>query len=147
MKAIIGGNTFHLTRYVLFFIIILLQACASTSGVRLEGNDFEENLPGRWEGHWKYESWSGSEKIKITKIDGNKVHLTGYTKATDPRGRNCDEVSGRFENSILFLTWQYPEGECEDEYVMKRDDSNNLTLDGESLCGGFYVTIGLKKIE
>jgi len=36
MKTTKGGSTFHMTRYVLFFFIILLQACVSTQTVKPE---------------------------------------------------------------------------------------------------------------
>ena len=58
MKTNIGGGTFHLTKYVLFFFIILVQSCTSTSAIRLEGDDFKENLPGQWEGRWYHISGS-----------------------------------------------------------------------------------------
>ena len=54
MKTSIRGGIFHFTNYALFFLIILVQSCASTSTIRLEGNDFKENLPGLWEGRWYY---------------------------------------------------------------------------------------------
>ena len=56
MKTNIGGCIFHLTKYVLIFIIILVQSCTSTptSVMRLEGSDFKENLSGLWEGKWSY---------------------------------------------------------------------------------------------
>ena len=128
MMKIIGGDNFHLRKCVLFFFIILAQSCASTSAIRLEGNDFEENLTGMWEGRWFYQSaWSGPERIKITGIDGNKVHLTGlYVKTRNHP--DSDEVYGRIENSTLFLTW--PVVGVEEKLTMKRDDSNNLTLEG-----------------
>jgi hypothetical protein len=115
--------------------------------VRIEGNDFEENLPGRWEGHWKADLFSQSFKqgLIISKIDGSKVHLTGY--ANQSSGPTLNEVYGRVENSILFLTWKVPEGECEDEYIMKRDNSNNLILDGNYTCPQWSGKAKLKKIE
>jgi hypothetical protein len=70
MKIIIGGGTFHLTKYVLFFFIILVQSCTSTSVMRLENSDFEENLPGLVEGKWTYGAGhSDMERIKIINID------------------------------------------------------------------------------
>jgi hypothetical protein len=79
MKAIIGGSNFQLAKCVLFFFILVLS-CTSTSVMRLEGNDFKENLPGRWEGRWTYgPGRSDIEWLKIIKIDGNKVHLTGFS--------------------------------------------------------------------
>jgi hypothetical protein len=125
---IIGGGIFHLAKYVLFFSIILLLSCTSISGIRLEGSDFEENLPGLWDGYWSHQSGrSGKQRINITGIDGNKVHLTGFYAKTQNHP-DTDEVYGRIENSTLFLTWPIPE--VEEEYRMKRDDSNNLTLEG-----------------
>ena len=124
MKTDIVKGTFHQVRYIFIFFIILLQACASTSGVRLEGNDFETNLPGKWEGYWRWEGHSGEQGIEITKIDeNNKVHLTGYTKPLT--GDPFTEVSGHIDNSILFLTWQVSDGECKDEYKMIKDNSKN----------------------
>jgi len=64
MKTNIGGSIFHLTKYVLFFFIILIQSCTSTSVMRLEGNDFKENLSGQWEGQWTY----GPGRMDIYKI-------------------------------------------------------------------------------
>ena len=147
MNTFTSGGKFQFTRYILFFLIILIQACASTSGMRLEGNDFNENLPGRWEGYWRTDllSAQATQGIKITKIDGSKVHLTGY--ANQPAGPPLSEVYGRVENSILFLTWKAPEGECEDEYIMKRDNSNNLILDGNYSCPQWSGKAKFKKIE
>ena len=148
MKTNIGGGTFHLARYVLFFFIILYLSCTSTSVMRLEGKDFKENLPGLWDGNWSYRSGrSGPERIKIIKIDGNKVHLTGYSAGGTAPG--TDEVSGRIENSTLLLTWGSVagSGECKDELRMIRDDSNNLILDGPFKCPGFNGKVRLKKTE
>ena len=148
MKTIIGGGTFHQLRYIFIFFIILLQACASTpTGTRIEGSDFKENLPGQWEGYWitDYFTQTFKQGLKITKIDGSKVQLTGY--ANQWSGPPQNEVYGRVENSILFLTWKYPEGDCEDEYIMKRDNSNNLILDGNFECPQWFGKVNLKKIE
>ena len=115
--------------------------------MRLEGNDFEENLPGLWEGKWYLGALSEEERIKISKIEGNKVHLTGFLRTTSQG--TSDEVYGRIENSTLLLTW--PAGAdfgCKEEYTMKRDDSNNLILDGPSICeGAIYGRTRLNKIE
>lgn len=128
MKTIIVGDSFHTTKYVLFFFIIFVQSCASTSAIRLEGDDFEENLPGLWDGYWSHRSGrSGKLHINITGVDGNKVHLTGLYVKTQNHP-DSDEVYGRIENSTLFLTW--PAVGTEDTYKMKRNDSNNLTLEG-----------------
>ena len=144
MKTIIGGGTFHLTNYVLFFFIIIIQSCTSTSYTRLEGSDFEKNLPGRWEGAWRWQAYSGKLHIKITGIDGDKVHLTGYAQggATVPAQ---DEVYGRVENSTLLLTWPISGGQ--EEYIMRKDDSENLILDGNGKNDTVSVKVRLRKIE
>jgi len=147
MKTNIRGGIFYLTKYLLFFFIILVQSCASTSAIRLEGSDFEENLPGLWEGKWYYQSyWSGQEHIKITGIDGNKVHLTGFYAATSNHP-DTEEVYGRIENSTLFRTWPVPE--VEERYKLIRDDSNNLILDGhwKGKTRNLTGTVQFKKIE
>ncbi len=72
MKTNIRGDIFHLAKCVLiFFIILLFQSCASTStSVKgLEGSDFNENLPGLWEGKWSAGGYSGKQHIKIIKED------------------------------------------------------------------------------
>jgi len=151
MKTKIRGGIVHLTKYVLFFSIILLLSCTSTSVMRLEGNavmrlegnDFKENLPGLWEGRWYLRNkYSGKVRIKISKIDGNKVHLTGFKEIF--RGGDTDEVSGRIENSTLLLSWP---NSITDEYVMKRVDSNNLILKGHWFSEGWIDRVQLKKIE
>ena len=111
--------------------------------MRLEGNDFIENLPGRWEGEWRYQAYTGDVRITISKIDGNKVHLTGFSPVNPWRGA-ITEVYGRIENSTLILTW--PEVPNTEIYKMKRDDSNNLMLDGwyHMIVRG---PVQLKKIE
>jgi len=148
MKTNIGNGTFHLTKYVLFFFIILLLSCTSTSVMHLEGNDFKENLPGLWEGNWTYgPGRSDIEWIKIIKIDGNKVHLTGY-QGGGGTGNDANEVYGRIENSTLLLTWIQATGDpCKEELRMVRDDSNNLILDGPLQCGGWKAKVRFKKIE
>ena len=144
MKTNIGGGTFHLINYVLFFFIILVLSCTSTSYMRLEGNDFIENLPGRWEGEWRYQAYSGDVSITISKIDGNKVHLTGFCPGHAWSGP-LTEVYGRIENSTLLLTW--PEQPSKQKYIMKRDDSNNLILDGYYKITEVRGPVQLKKIE
>jgi hypothetical protein len=152
MNTNIRGGIFHLTKYVLFFFIILVQSCASISAVRLEGDDFKENLPGLWDGYWSHQSGrSGKLHINITGIDGDKVHLTGLYVKTQNHP-DSDEVYGRIENSTLLLTW--PAVGAEDEYKMKRDDSNNLTLEGNwkgiksnPRTRGLGGWLRLKKIE
>ncbi len=146
MKTNIGGGIFHLAKYVLFFFIKLVQSCASVPVTRLEGIDFKENLPGLWEGKWQYQALSGETRIKIIKIDGNKVYLTGYSEGGPYP--DTDEVYGRIENSTLFLTWPGASLEgCKEKYEMKRDDSNNLILDGHWNCVYDSGTVQLKKIE
>jgi hypothetical protein len=149
MKTNIRGSIFHLTKCVIFFSIILLLSCTSTSVIRLEGSDFKENLSGLWEGRWSYgPGRSDLERIKIIKIDGNKVHLTGYMGGS-VTGIDADEVYGRIENSTLLLTWKgWPESPCNDVLRMIRDDSNNLLLDGQVKCkGGWSAKVRLRKIE
>jgi hypothetical protein len=149
MKTNIGGGTFHLTKYVLFFYIILLLSCTSTSVMHLEGSDFNENLPGLWEGSWSYGAGrSDIVRLKIIKIDGNKVHLTGYNGGGGS-GIDADEVYGRIENSTLLLTWPAAaRGGCKNELTMIRDDSNNLRFVGHEKCkDGWSAKVRLKKIE
>ena len=147
MKTNIRERIFHLTKYVLFFSIILFFSCTSTSVMRLEGNDFKENLPGLWEGRWHFGPQSAKERIKIIKIDGNKVHLTGYNGGGGG-GSGSEEVYGRIESSTLLLTWPNTAiGTCKEEYNMKRDNSNNLILDGRWKCDSADGTSQLKKIE
>ena len=153
MKTNIGGGIFHLAKYILFFFIILVQSCASVSVTRLESIDFKENLPGLWEGRWSYGAGrEGIKRIKIIKIDGNKVHLTGYLGGGQgpDADTDIDEVYGRIENSTLLFTFPDPEvssGTCREELRMIRDDSNNLILGGPLQCGGWKATVRLKKIE
>jgi len=129
MKTNTSGRIIHSTKYILFLLVIFLaQSCASISAIRLEGDDFKEKLPGLWDGYWSHQSGrSGKQRINITGIDGNKVHLTGLYVKT-PNHPDSDEVYGRIEDSTLFLSW--PIAEVEEEYRMKRDDSNNLILEG-----------------
>ena len=152
MKKIIGEDNFDLKKCVLFFFIILIQSCASTSAIRLEDDDFEENLPGLWEGRWYYQgAWSGPERIKITGIDGSKVHLTGlYVKTRNHP--DSGEVHGRIENSTLFLTW--PVVGVEEKHKMIRDDSDNFILNGSwkgidsnPRTHGLRGTVQFKKIK
>jgi hypothetical protein len=42
------------------------------------------------------------ERIKIIKIDGNKVHLTGY-QGGGGSGYGADEVYGRIANFIIYM--------------------------------------------
>jgi hypothetical protein len=148
MKTNIRGGIFHLTKYVLFFFIILVHSCTSTSAMRLEGKDFKENLPGQWEGRWTYgPGRSDIYHLKILKIDGNKVHLTGVFGGGGS-GIDVDEVYGRIENSTLLLTWPAAwEGQCKDEIRMIKDNSNNLILVGQAKCGAWNPNVRLEKIE
>ncbi|UCD32090.1 MAG: hypothetical protein JSV38_15235 [Desulfobacterales bacterium] len=129
------------------FLYAIGISCTSTSVMRLEGKDFNENLPGLWEGKMYYAAGrTGPYSIKIIKIDGNKVHLTGYASGA---ASGTDEVSGRIENSTLILTWGVigSSDKCKDELRMLRDDSNNLILDGPLICPGFIGKTRLNKIE
>ena len=148
MKPYIRGRISLLTKCIFLLFVFSVPSCTSTSVVRLEGNDFNENLVGQWDGNWSYMSGrSGPARIKIIKIDGKKVHLTGYS-AGGPSSYT-DEVSGRIENSTLILTWGAigGYGKCKDELRMIRDDSNNLILDGPFKCPGFNGKVRLKKTE
>jgi hypothetical protein len=90
---------------------------------------------------------SGKEHIKIIKIDENTVHLTGHMDG-GLYYSDTDEVSGRIENSILLLTWPAAaDSGCKEEYTMKRDNSNNLILEGHYKCGDVEGEVKLKKIE
>jgi hypothetical protein len=131
-------------KYVLFFFIILVQSCTSTSAIRLEGSDFDENLPGLWEGEWRWQTYSGKLHIKITGIDGNKVHLTGYAQGGGSVPAQ-DQVYGRVENSTLLLTWPISGGQ--EKYKMIRDDSNNLILDGNWKNQESRGKVRLRKIK
>ena len=74
---------YYITKFVLlFFFISLFQSCAttSTSNTHIEGREFRQNLPGLWEGYWHGPGRTGKKDINIIKIDGNKVHLTGFTE-------------------------------------------------------------------
>jgi hypothetical protein len=146
MKTDIAERIFHLTKYVLLFFLIFFQSYAFASDIRLEGKDFKENLLGLWEGNWTWVGQSGKEHIKIIKIDENKLHLTGFSEGGNYP--DTDEVSGRIENSILLLSWPAASGSgCKEEYTMKRDDANNLILDGHFKCGDIEGEVKLKKIE
>ena len=115
--------------------------------MHLEGDDFKKNLPGQWEGKWYYGVRSGNIRINILKIDGNKVNLTGFIQGSSVSA-SSDEVYGRLENSALLLTWPVAgEGGTNDKYEMKRDNSNNLILDGRWKDSSFTGKSVLKKIE
>ena len=75
-------DTIHITKFILFILIIFLQSCVATSNStrRLEGVEFKESLPGLWEGRWNWSGRSGKRRINIIKIDGTRVDLTGYTE-------------------------------------------------------------------
>ena len=133
MGANINAGIIPATKFVLFFsIIFLFQSCATTpaSFRSLESSEFEKNLPGLWEGNWRWSGRSGKRHINIIRIDGDRVVLTGYTSGGD-YWAETDEVYGRIENSRLLLTWPLagPNG-VNDKYKMIQDDSNNLILDG-----------------
>ena len=98
-------DIFHITKFVLlFFIIFLFQSCAatSTSVTRIEDREFRKNLPGLWEGYWHGPGRTGKRHINIIKIDGNKVHLTGYSGGGGS-GNDADEVYGRMKIQIYYL--------------------------------------------
>ena len=61
--------------------------------------------------------------------------------------QDTDEVYGRIENSTLFITWSALE--VEEEHKMKRDDSNNLILDGhwKGIASCRKGKVQFKKIE
>ena len=87
---------------------------------------------------------SGRKIMKIIKIDKNKVYLTGFNEGGG-YAADSDEVYGRLENSTLLLAWR---GGGDYEYIMKRDDSNNLILDGRwKSSTGYSGKSHLKKIE
>jgi hypothetical protein len=113
--------------------------------MRVEGDDFKENLPGLWEGKWSWGGRSGETNIKINEIDGDNVQLTGHM-AGSAEFPATDEVYGHIENSNLLLAW--PISDCKWKFSMKRDDSNNFALVGGGTCSGFSGgRIQLKKIE
>lgn len=148
MKTSMRRNIYRLTVYVIFFIMIFLfQSCASTSTSikHLEGNDFEQNLPGRWEGKWSWGGYSGEKNVTIIKINGDNVQLTGHMGGSGSFSAS-EEVYGHIENSRLLLTW--PASDCKEKLRMERDDSNNFMLDGGATCAGISGgRIQLKKIE
>ena len=141
---------YHITKFVLlFFIIALFQSCAttSTSNTHIEGPEFRKNLPGFWEGYWHGPGRTGKKHINIVKIDGNKVHLTGFTARSD-YSPDTDEVYGRIENSTLFLTWPLAgHNGVNDKYRMIKDGSKNLILEGIWRTSNFSGTSQLKKTE
>ena len=147
MKQKIVFKTFILATFSIGF---LLQSCiaTSTSVRRLEGSEFNQNLPGLWEGNWYLAAGrSGEKRIKIIKIYGNKVDLTGYASGGD-HWAATNEVYGRIEDSALLLTW--PGGGLNgvnDRFTMMKDDSNNFILNGKWRSSHFYGTSQLKKIE
>jgi len=147
MKAKIAGHSFHLTKFVPLLFIIFLQSYALASDLQIEGDDFKNNLTGRWEGKWTWIGQEGKQHLKIIKIEGNKVHLTGLQEHVN--FPDTDEVNGQIENSILLLSWPAAAGGsgCIEEYRMIKDDSNNLILDGHWQSGELKGKVQLKKIE
>ena len=147
MKQTIVLKTFI---WCTFFIIFLLQSCAatSTSVTRIEDREFRKNLPGLWEGNWYLSAGrSGKKRIKIIRIYGDKVDLTGYASGGD-HWAATDEVYGRIEDSALLLTWPGTgQNGVNDRFTMIKDDSNNLILDGNWRSSSFYGTSQLKKTE
>ena len=143
-------GVYHITKFVLLlFIIALFQSCAttSTSNTHIKGREFRKNLPGFWEGYWHGPGRTGKKHINIIKIDGNKVHLTGFTARSD-YSPDTDEVYGRIENSTLFLAWPLAgHNGVNDKYRMIKDSSNNLILEGIWRTSNFSGTSQLKKTE
>jgi hypothetical protein len=141
---------YHITKFVLlFFLIALFQSCAttSTSNTHIEGPEFRKNLPGFWEGYWHGPGRTGKKHINIVKLDGNKVHLTGFTARSD-YSPDTKEVYGRIENSTLLLTWPLAgHNGVNDKYKMIKDGSNNLILNGIWRTSNFSGTSQLKKTE
>lgn len=132
-----------------FLILFLLQSCAATSNsvTRIEGREFRKNLPGLWEGKWHGPGRTGKKQINIIKIEGHKVHLTGYTSKSD-YSADTDEVYGRIENSTLILIWPLAgHNGVNDKYRMIKDCSNNLKLYGTWRTSNFSGTSQLKKTE
>jgi hypothetical protein len=61
---------------------------------------------------------------------------------------SSDKVSGRIENATLLLTWpDVAEYDCKEKYVMTRDNSNNLMLNGRQRCGQWVGNVYLHKKE
>ena len=126
-----------------------MQSCAATptSIRRVDSSEFEKNLPGLWEGNWRWSGRSGKRHINISRIDGDRVVLTGYTSGGD-YWAETNEVYGRIENSMLLLTWPAAtEYGCKEKLTMTRDASNKLRLDGNSECGPYPSTVSLVKKE
>lgn len=115
---------------------------------RIEGRYFIDNLSGQWKGRWlcaddRYAIY----QLKIIKIDGNKVHLSG-SRGTDNSGSSDDEVYGHQENSALFLTWPTTGGgQCKDELRMIKDSHDHLKLVVQTQCEGWETRFRLEKIE
>ena len=147
MKKFTCGGKFHFTRYVLFSFIILLHACASGSGQRIEDSDFEKNLPGMWESSYNIAGSRAKVQIEIIKVEGTEVQLTGLM-AGGPDDPETDKVSGRIENAAMLLNWPNAGDDgCIDKFVMTRDASNNLMLSGNHICGGYTGDVALYKKE
>jgi hypothetical protein len=113
----------------------------------IEGDDFKKNLPGLWVGKTASGAYSKKIRIKILKIDGNDVNLTGFVEGSGSWAAS-EEVYGRLENSTLLITWPaVGDFGVNEKYIMKRDDSNNLILDGRWKYGNETGKSKLKKIE
>ncbi|WP_297766323.1 tetratricopeptide repeat protein [uncultured Muriicola sp.] len=116
--------------------------------MRIEGRYFIDNLPDQWEG-WLPLADGGSAKykLKIAKIDGNKVQLTGF-RGTDTLGNGYDEVYGHVENSTLFLTWPIAGGgQCKDELRITKLSDDPARLVVQTQCKGWEARFHLKKID
>ena len=62
------GIIARLASFILILSIVLLQSCTTTSHTRIEGNDFNKKLVGKWEGRGGG-SKSREYRIEITEVD------------------------------------------------------------------------------
>jgi hypothetical protein len=115
---------------------------------RIEGRYFIDNLTGQWKGRWHYaDGQYAIYQIKIIKIDGKKVQLTG-SRGTDTSGSGADKVYGHVENSTVLLTWPIAGGgQCKDELRMTKHNSDQLGLVVQTQCEGWETRFWLNKIE
>jgi hypothetical protein len=115
---------------------------------RIEGRSFIDNLAGQWKGRRPYaDDQYAIYQLKIIKIDGNKVHLTG-TRGTDTFDSGDNEVYGHVENSTLLLTWPISGGgQCKDELRMIKHNNDPLRLVVQTQCKGWETRFRLEKIE